>query len=138
MLAAVGGYTKEEAPSSGGACLSDFVLSGCMRTTYGPADDPLLHQKKVTSLLDYLGDVPLLQGGEPGYAARKDFTRVCYEAGQDLNVVMREFKRILLALFLGCHKRQTEGLLNFHGKEKVQIPHVFCHERQNGIGSCIR
>ena len=69
---------------------------------------PLLHQKKVPGLLDYLGDVALMAGGKPGNAARENLSRVCNEAGKDLDVVVRELKRVLVALFLGCHKRTKE------------------------------
>lgn len=80
----------------------------------------LLHQKHVAGLLDHAGDVPLLEGREAGDAAGQDLTGIGHVAGKDLNVGVREFKRVLLALFLSCHKRIKEGGENFHGKKKLR------------------
>lgn len=91
----------------------------------GPQTDLLLHQEKVSGLLDDLGDVPLLNSCQTCDATWKDFTRVGHESGKDLNVCTGEFERILMALFLSCHKRHKEGLLNFLGKKKVKIPNPF-------------
>ena len=79
-----------------------------METT-GLRGSALLHEKKVASLLDYLGDVALLPGGEPGDAARQDFTGVRNEAGKDFHIRVCQLQRVLVALFLSCHKRSKEG-----------------------------
>ena len=65
--------------------------------------------------------MPLLQGSHAGDAAGKDLAGIGYVAGKYLNVRAREFKRVLLSLFLGCHKRAKEGTLDFFGKKKVNI-----------------
>lgn len=79
----------------------------------------LLHQKEVARLLDGLGDVTLLERGETGDAAGKDLAGVGHKAGKNLNVGGRELERVLLAWFLGCHKRPKEGTHSVHGKKKV-------------------
>ena len=51
----------------------------------------LLHEKQIAGLLDGPCNVALLNGGQAGDATRKDFARVGYPAGKDLNVSRREF-----------------------------------------------
>ena len=60
----------------------------------------------------------LLRCCKTGYAAWQDLAGVSNIAGQDLNIGTCELERVLLALFLGCHKRAKEGTLNLHGKKK--------------------
>ena len=51
----------------------------------------LLHEKQIAGLLDGPGNVTLLDSGQTGDATGKDFARVGYPAGKDLNVRRREF-----------------------------------------------
>jgi exosortase len=104
----------------------------------GQARNRLLHQQQVARALDDFGDVALLESGEAGDAARQDFTRVGNVAGKDLNVGVRELKRVLVALFLGCHKRSKEGACIFLGKKKVELERRFfqpCGRRAMGLSS---
>ena len=70
------------------------------------------HKKTISELS------ALLQSGEPGNTPWKYFTGIGNVASQGLNVCTRELKRVLVALFLSCHKRHKQGILNLHGKKK--------------------
>ena len=60
----------------------------------------------------------LLQGGKSGYAARQDFPGIRHVAREDLDIGTGKLHRVLVALFLGCHKREKQGIKNTHGKKK--------------------
>lgn len=90
----------------------------------------LLHEKQIAGLLDDLGDVALLEGRQPGYAARQDFSSIGHVAGKDLNVGVRELEGILLAWFLSCHKRVKEGRETCHGKKKFMSAAGFCPDHE--------
>lgn len=104
------------------------------RVLMWPPQWSLLHQRQIPCALDLPGDVPLLNGGEPGDPARQDLACIGDIARQDLDVQGGHIHGTpglldVFCVFLG-HKRAKATIWRAHDKQKEKFV------REGGVLCC--